>query len=70
MGLETNKLPEVGAKAPEFTLPDSEGKLVSLASFAGKRWCCISILGTIRRAAPGRPARLLRRLRSFNRWMQ
>ena len=37
MGLETNKLPEVGAKAPEFTLPDSEGKLVSLASFAGKK---------------------------------
>lgn len=28
---------EVGMKAPEFSLPDKEGKLVSLADFAGKR---------------------------------
>lgn len=27
----------VGAPAPAFTLPDEEGKLVSLADFAGKR---------------------------------
>ena len=28
---------EVGTKAPGFTLPDTEGNLVSLADFAGKR---------------------------------
>lgn len=28
---------EVGTKAPDFTLPDKEGKLVSLSDFAGKR---------------------------------
>lgn len=28
---------EVGMKAPAFTLPDKEGKLVSLSDFAGKR---------------------------------
>ena len=28
---------EVGMKAPEFTLPDKDGKMVSLADFAGKR---------------------------------
>lgn len=35
--METNKLLEVGAKAPDFTLPDSEGNPVSLADFAGKK---------------------------------
>ncbi|MBD5084881.1 MAG: redoxin domain-containing protein, partial [Clostridiales bacterium] len=28
---------EVGAKAPDFTLPDAEGNSVSLADFAGKK---------------------------------
>ena len=28
---------EVGTKAPAFTLPDKDGKVVSLADFAGKR---------------------------------
>ena len=28
---------EVGMKAPEFTLPDKEGNLVSLGDFAGKK---------------------------------
>lgn len=28
---------EVGTKAPAFTLPDKDGKMVSLAVFAGKR---------------------------------
>ena len=28
---------EVGTKAPDFTLPDKEGKPVSLSDFAGKR---------------------------------
>jgi len=37
MSSEHNKLLEVGAKAPEFTLPDGEGDLVSLADFAGKK---------------------------------
>lgn len=27
----------VGSRAPEFTLPDLEGNLLSLASFAGKK---------------------------------
>jgi len=37
MSAENNRLLEVGAKAPKFTLPDGEGNLVSLADFAGKR---------------------------------
>ena len=37
MSIETNKLLEVGAKAPDFTLPDAEGNSVSLADFAGKK---------------------------------
>ena len=37
MSTETNKLLEAGTKAPEFTLPDSEGNLVSLADFAGRK---------------------------------
>ena len=28
---------EVGTKAPDFTLPDADGKAVSLSDFAGKR---------------------------------
>ena len=28
---------EVGMKAPEFTLPDKNGKLVSLSDFLGKK---------------------------------
>ena len=35
--METNKLLEAGANAPGFTLPDGEGKPVSLADFAGKK---------------------------------
>ena len=35
--METNKLLEVGAKAPDFTLPDAEGNPVSLVDFAGKK---------------------------------
>ena len=35
--METNKLLEVGAKAPDFTLPDAEGNSVSLADFTGKK---------------------------------
>ena len=35
--METNKLLEVGAKAPDFMLPDAEGNSVSLADFAGKK---------------------------------
>lgn len=31
MGTEPNKLLEVGAKAPDFTLPDADGNPVSLA---------------------------------------
>ena len=37
MRTETNKLLEVGIKAPGFTLPDGEGNAVSLADFAGKK---------------------------------
>ena len=35
--METNKLLEAGAKAPQFTLPDAGGDPVSLADFAGKK---------------------------------
>lgn len=35
--METNKLLEAGAKAPDFTLPDGSGNPVSLADFAGKK---------------------------------
>ena len=28
---------EVGKKAPDFTLPDKDGKMVSLSDFAGKK---------------------------------
>ncbi len=37
MSMEPNKLLEVGAKAPDFTLPDGSGNCVSLADFAGKK---------------------------------
>lgn len=37
MSTETNKLLEVGAKAPDFTLSDGEGNRVSLSDFAGKK---------------------------------
>lgn len=37
MSTETNKLLEVGTKAPGFTLPDGEGNAVSLADFSGKK---------------------------------
>ena len=33
--METNRLLEVGAKAPDFTLPDTDGTPVSLTDFAG-----------------------------------
>ena len=29
---------EVGTKAPDFTLPDQNGNMVSLSDFAGKRF--------------------------------
>ena len=35
--METNKLLEAGANAPQFTLPNAEGDPVSLADFAGKK---------------------------------
>lgn len=37
MSTETNKLLEAGAQAPDFTLPDGEGNLISLSDFAGKK---------------------------------
>ena len=37
MSIETNKLLEVGMRAPDFTLPDADGNPVSLADFAGKK---------------------------------
>lgn len=30
-------MPEVGSKAPDFSLPDQNGNLVSLSSFAGRK---------------------------------
>ena len=46
----------VGTKAPNFTLPDKDGNMVSLSDFAGKRLCCIFILRIIRLDAPSKPA--------------
>lgn len=37
MSTETNKLLEAGSQAPNFTLPDGEGNLISLSDFAGKK---------------------------------
>ncbi len=37
MSTETNKLLEAGAQAPDFTLPDGEGNLISLSDFTGKK---------------------------------
>ena len=34
---EENKMLEVGSKAPDFTLPDKDGREVSLRDFKGKR---------------------------------
>ena len=33
---ETMPLPDVGAKAPPFTLPNQDGKKISLSDFTGK----------------------------------
>ena len=35
--MEDLKMLETGIKAPEFTLPDKDGNLVSLSDFAGKK---------------------------------
>ena len=37
MSMETNKLLEVGVKAPDFTLLDADGNSVSLSDFDGKK---------------------------------
>ena len=42
---------EIGSVAPAFTLPDKEGKLVSLKDFAGKKVVFIFILRILPRAA-------------------
>ena len=50
---------EVGTKAPEFTLPDQNGKLHSLSDYLGQRLFYIFIRRTVRPAAPNRPAALV-----------
>ena len=43
---------EVGMRAPDFTLPDKDGRMVSLSDFAGKR-----ARFPARRGADKKPAR-------------
>ena len=48
---------EAGMKAPDFTLEDKDGNLVSLHDFAGKKSSCIIFTRKIlRRAVLARPA--------------
>ena len=37
-----NPAPQVGDKAPEFTLPGSDGKEYALKDFRGKRWVVLA----------------------------
>lgn len=62
---------EVGAKAPEFTLPDKDGNPVSLSDFTGKKVVLYSIPGTTPQAVPARAVPLrgcLKSLRKSTRW--
>lgn len=49
-----------GMQAPAFSLPDQNGKTVSLSDFFGKRSCFTSIQKTTRRDVRARHARLPR----------
>lgn len=49
---------EAGMKAPDFTLPDKDGKPVSLSDYLGKRVVVYFYSRTIPRAARARPAPL------------
>ena len=52
---------EVGAQAPDFTLPSTTGEPISLSQFRGKSWSSSSFTGSISRrpewrtSRPGRP---------------
>lgn len=51
---------ETGIKAPDFTLPDKDGKLIKLSDFLGKKSFFIFIPRITRPAVRGRYAHLLK----------
>ena len=40
---------DVGAQAPDFTLPSTTGESISLSQFRGKRWSSWNFTGSISR---------------------
>ena len=63
---------EVGMKAPQFTLPDKNGNMVSMSDFLGEKVVCIFTRRTIRPVAQGKRARLrskIRKLKTKTRWL-
>ena len=48
--------PKISATAPEFSLPDREGKKVELQSFRGKFGCGLAALGDVTRGQNGHEA--------------
>ena len=63
---------EVGMKAPQFTLPDKNGNMVSLSNFLGKKVVLYFTRKTIRLGVLGKRARLrskIRQLKTKTRWL-
>ena len=63
---------EVGMKAPEFTLPDKNGNMVSLTDFLGKKVVLYFTRKTIRLDVRDRLARLRSKIRKSKiktRWL-
>ena len=63
---------EVGMKAPQFTLPDKNGKLVSLSDFLGQKVVLYFTRKTIRLGVLGKRARLrskIMKLKTKTRWL-
>lgn len=63
---------EVGMKAPEFTLPDKNGKLVSLSDFLGKKVVLYFTRKIIRLGVQDRRVRLrlkIGKLKVKTRWL-
>ena len=63
---------EVGMKAPQFTLPDKNGNMVSLSDFLGKKVVLYFTRKTIRLVAQDKRARLrseIRKLKTRTQWL-